>query len=69
MKDHVFTLATHVFMSLYNTVLFCVVSFGSILSPEIIPISEELYLVDAGQSINISSSTLLFEASWYAGDK
>lgn len=39
------------------------VSFGSTLPPEIIPISEELYLVDAGQSINISISKLLFEAS------
>jgi len=34
-----------------------------------IPISEEQYLVAAGQSINISSSRLLFEASWYVGDK
>lgn len=50
-------------MNLYNAVLFCVVSFG------MIPISEEQYLVAAGQSINISSSKLFFEASWYAGDK
>jgi len=34
-----------------------------------IPISEEQYSVAAGQSINISSSKLLFEACCYAGDK
>jgi len=56
-------------MNLYNTILLCVVSFGSTLRLEMIPISEEQYLVAAGQSINISSTKLVFEASWYAGDK
>jgi hypothetical protein len=56
-------------MNLYNTVLFCVVSFGSTLPHEMIRISEEQYSVAAGQSINISSSKLFFEASWYSGDK
>jgi hypothetical protein len=54
---------------LYNIILFCVVSFGSTLPLEMIPVSEEQYSVAAGQIINISSSKLLFEASWYAGDK
>jgi hypothetical protein len=46
-----------------------VVSFGSTLPLEMIPLSEEQYLVAAGQSINISSSKLFFEASWYAANK
>ena len=60
MKDPVFTLTAQVFMNLYNTILFCVVSFGSTLPLEMIPISEEQYSVAAGQSVNISSIKLFF---------